>query len=77
MFKNLENVLNRAGLTQQDLAYALGVGRGTLENKLKGISKFNVDEIDIIVNMFNEYQYRYLFAREPERNQEVSQKDSA
>lgn len=64
MFKNLENVANRAGLTNVELAQALGINRATLENKLKGISKFNLDEIDIIVNMFSEYQYRYLFARE-------------
>jgi len=73
MFKNLENVLNRAGLTNIELAQALGINRATLENKLKGASKFNLDEIDIIVNMFSEYQYRYLFAREQQTAQREQQ----
>lgn len=63
MFNNLKKVLIEKGVSQKDLAETLGISRNALEQKLKGESRFNGDEIDKIMNMNREYTYFYLFAK--------------
>lgn len=64
MFKNLTNLLRNRHMTNEDLAKILKIHRNTLLSKLNGDTQFTLNEIDIIMTIFNEYKFDYIFARD-------------
>ncbi len=67
MFKNLTNLLRNRHMTNEDLAKILKIHRNTLLSKLNGDTQFTLNEIDIIMAIFNEYKFDYIFTREYKR----------
>lgn len=65
MLKNLIDVLSSRSITYEELSKLLGIHRNTLNAKLNGDSQFTLDEIEKIMVIFKEYNFCFLFAREP------------
>ena len=64
MFINLPSLMKRKGISNEEISKLLGIHRNTLAAKLGGESTFNLHEIEIIMTIFKEYNFEYLFARE-------------
>lgn len=60
--RNLEEALNKKGITRETVAALLNIHRNTLKNKLDGESDFTVPEaFSIKRNLLPEYDLDYLF----------------
>lgn len=49
--RKLRGVMAEAGVTQRDIAKALGKSENTVSNRIKGISPFDVSEVLIICDL--------------------------
>ena len=67
-YPNLQAEQARAGMTNQNVADALGITRVTYEGKKKS-GRFSVDESKQLCNLFK-CEFRYLFATFDELNTE-------
>jgi len=51
-YPNLRAEMSRIGIKQIDIAKLLGVGEATISNKMKGKSKFDINEAFLIKKTF-------------------------
>ena len=72
MYTNLEKALKQKGLSVNAAAKLIDMPEATFRTKLGGRS-FSVDEaLEIIDNLFPEYDLRYLFRREATDDETIS-----
>jgi len=64
MFINLPTLMRSKSISNEELSKIMGIHRNTLAAKLDGESLFNLREIEIILTIFKEYNFAYIFARE-------------
>lgn len=64
MFKNLENAIERKGLTDEKVAAILNIHRETLRRKLQGRNDFTLEEVRKLNALFSEYSFDFLYAKE-------------
>lgn len=67
MYKNLKALMAQKEITVEAMAKLLGVTTQTIRNKLNGDTEFTFGEVEMIMEvMFPEYNYKYVFRREPD-----------
>lgn len=69
MYRNLQAEIARKGLTSAEIAKRLGMSRNTFSRKLRGKSKFFIDQLVIIKKeFFPECSTDYLFENDEIRD---------
>lgn len=75
----LKAAIARAGMTQGDLAYAIGIASCTLSAKMSGTYCFNTDEIDAICNVLDitdNAEKASIFLDRPSQNRDGLKKEN-
>lgn len=67
MYPNLELEMFKHKVTTRQLAAACGISESAMRNKLKGRNDFLLCEVEKILEIFPDVNWRVLFAREDER----------
>ncbi len=67
MYPNLELEMFKRRVTVRDLAKRIGISESSMHNKLKGRNEFLLSEIEKILDIFPEVNWRVLFARADEQ----------
>lgn len=67
MYPNLELEMFKRKVTVRDLAKRIGISESSMHNKLKGRNEFLLSEIEKILDIFPEVNWRVLFARADEQ----------
>lgn len=62
MFENLKSELHRKGITNVAVASLIGCTEKSFQNKIQGVTEFNLSEIFAIRNnLLPEFTFEYLF----------------
>ena len=67
MYPNLELEMFKRRVTVRDLAKRIGISESSMHNKLKGRNEFLLSEIEKMLDIFPEVNWRVLFARADEQ----------
>ena len=67
-YSNLKAEMGRRDITIEAISKLLGIHRNSAANKLNGPSSFSIEEaIKIKSEFFPDYEYKYLFKHEEEK----------
>ncbi len=67
MYPNLELEMFKRKITGREMAQRLGIGESTMYKKLRGEFDFKLKEVEKILDIFPEMDWRVLFARADEQ----------
>ena len=66
MYSNLKAELTRKGITVKSVAQIWGVHENTAHNKINGVSPITIEEaFKLKAELFPDFEFTYLFAKEP------------
>lgn len=63
MYINLMKEIDESNLTLEDISNEVGIPKNDLIKKINGELEFNLHDVEVILKIFNNYSFDYLFKK--------------